>query len=182
MAQAFSTNLGIGPIPEFDSDKYPGIFNDSIRIRNALTTLQGNLDKYTGALPLDSHLQGKVGASSSVRLANITRFYAIASVALSFGQMVNFFSTAGVIQAQKADAVTPLYAKAFCSSTSPVAAGALGEFVLLGVLSGLSGLAPSANYYLANSPGFITPFPGTTSQILGYALSATELYFNPQIL
>ena len=179
MAQSFSTNLGLGPIPEFNSTQYPEIFNDLTRIRRALVTIQGSLDKYTGAVSLDAKLQGNVGAAQSVRVGNLARLYVKASTALSYGQVVQFSNSSGLI-ASKASANSPgLLAKAFCNGA--VAAGSLGEFILLGVLSGLSGLVPGAPYYLSNIAGYIAPAPGVNSQYLGYALSTTELYFIPQL-
>lgn len=178
----YSTNLGLEQLPEFDQRKYPSIFNDSIRIRTAINTLQAALDKYTGALPLDSKLQGQVGARESVRLGDITRFYVTTSAALSYGQMVELYNVAGSLRARKASAASPsTKAKAFVSSTGTIASGELAEVKLLGVLSGLSALTPGASYYLSDTAGYISSTPGTNLQYLGFALSATELFFNPTL-
>lgn len=49
------------------------------------------------------------------------------------------------------------------------------EVVVGGVLGGFSGLTPNAKYYLSNTAGAISTSPGSTSILLGKAISATEL-------
>lgn len=176
-----SSNLGLSPFPEFTENKYPDIFADSTRIRMAINALQTKMDQLTGALPLASAYQGMVGANKTVQLGNLTRFYANASQNINAGQMVNFHNVAGVLNARKAGASSlTTMCRAFCNTT--VLAGAYGEFILMGVLPGLSSLVPGALIYLSDTAGLISTTPGTNSQVLGYALSATELYFNPQII
>jgi len=177
----YTTNTHIGVVPEFDSLKYPGVFNECVRLRTAIASVQGALDRYTGAAPLDPKAQGVSSVSSTVRIGDMTRLYVIASVNLSYGQIVDLYNASGVLNARKAAASSVLNrAKGFVSSTSAVTAGSLVEVKLLGVLSGLSGLVPAAPYYLSDTAGYISPTPGTNSQYLGFALSATDLFFKPE--
>lgn len=181
MPQAYSTNTGLGLIPEFDSLKNPAIFNECTRLRAAIANLQGALDRYTGAIPLDTKAQGVAPNYATVRIGDMTRMYVIADANLSYGQMIDLFNSSGTLKARKASAASvTTRAKAFVSSTSPVTAGNLVEVKLIGVLAGLSGLIPAAPQYLSDFAGYISPTPGTNPQYLGFALSATELFFNPE--
>lgn len=64
-----------------------------------------------------------------------------------------------------------------------VAGDASGVFAVAPQIITTSGLTPDATYYLSETTGEITTTapsdPGTIVRIVGYALSATEFYFNP---
>lgn len=57
------------------------------------------------------------------------------------------------------------------------AASAAGSVVVQtdGIVTGLSGLTPTALYYLANTAGTISTTPGTNTRVIGIALSTTTL-------
>lgn len=181
----FSTNLGLSVMPQVSQQKYPEIFLELLTLRQALKTLQGALDTYTGALSEDPQYWNQTPAYSSARIQNIARFYCTASVAISLGQLVDFTLISGTLQARLAAANIPasaIYAKAFCNMPAGVAAGNTGEFILLGVHPYFSGLTPGDTYYLSTTPGTITniaPGGGVIVQPIGYALSPTDLWFNP---
>lgn len=48
MANDFHTNLGLSTLPEFDQHKYPELYAELLRIRNALVILQGVVDILAG--------------------------------------------------------------------------------------------------------------------------------------
>lgn len=106
----------------------------------------------------------------------------VASEALSAGAMVNVWSNSGTQNARNADN----------SSTSKITTGVVIAAVASagtatvyysGILNGLSGLTPGATYFLG-AAGAITLAPptssGTVTQIVGTAISATQLQFAPQ--
>lgn len=49
------------------------------------------------------------------------------------------------------------------------------NIVVGGILAGFSGLTPNAKYYLSNTAGAISTSPGSTSILIGKAISATEI-------
>lgn len=180
---SYSTNLGLSLQPEFDAQKYPDIFVDSMRVRMGIQLLQSALDSYTGKLPLSSQLQGVANVSTSVQVGNLTRVYPVAGVNLTYGQLVYLYNVGGVLTAGLASAsVSSTCARGFVSTTLGITAGQVGEIQLLSVLSGLAGLTPGTTYYLSNTAGFISSTAGTVSQKVGYALSTTDLFFNPTII
>lgn len=56
-----------------------------------------------------------------------------------------------------------------------VSASAVGTAYVSGVMTGLSGLSPGAQYYLSDTKGAISTTPGMVSKKVGIALSATSL-------
>lgn len=182
----YSTNLGLSDIPEFDSNKYPELWSDALRVRNALRVLQGTLDIYTGALSEDPQYWNVTPARLSARVQNISRVYAQAATNISVAQVVLLYGIGSQLTAQKANASDNTKpCRAFCSSPAGVLSGAFGEFTLLGVNPYYGGLTVGKLYYLNTVDGQITSIIPTTSgnivQPVGYALSATELWFTPSL-
>jgi len=93
----------------------------------------------------------------------------------------------GVPQITKAQADAEANAKGMLvMTTAAIANGAAGNCRILGKVTGFSGLTPAAIQYLSDdTAGAIEETATTTSteivRIIGYALSATVLYFNPDI-
>ena len=106
------------------------------------------------------------------------------SESLSAGDIVDIYDVSGTSTARRADATTtgkPARGYVLAGTTSPAAATIYGPGTLI---TGLSGLTIDATYYLsASSPGAITTTaPSATdnsAQVVGYAVSATELMFAP---
>lgn len=48
MATSFATNIALSALPEIDQHKYPEIYAELVRMRNALHTLQGVIDILAG--------------------------------------------------------------------------------------------------------------------------------------
>jgi predicted RecA/RadA family phage recombinase len=182
----YSTNLGLSILPEIDQAQYPGIYLECFRLRNALRILQSTLDTYTGALSEDSKYWDQVQPTSSSRVQNISKVYAITSESINPGNVVNFYSNSGVLTARKANATDITKpARAYCSSPSAVSSGAYGEFVLLGMCPYITGLTPGAPYYLSATAGLITATApsgsGNAVQPIGYAINSSNLWFNPSL-
>ena len=102
-----------------------------------------------------------------------------ASEAISARAIVNITSGGGI---RNADASSEGF-EAICFAPSAISNGASGEVRFDGTITGLSGLTPGAIYYLSETAGAITLTPvagtGKVHQVVGYAISATELTFQP---
>ena len=107
----------------------------------------------------------------------------VASEALSAGDVVNIWDDAGTSKMRKADADTDREVDGFVLAA--VGSGASGTVYLEeAVITGLSGLTPAATYWLSTTAGALTSTSPTgnnvLSQIVGKALSATELRYRPE--
>lgn len=106
-----------------------------------------------------------------------------ASEALSAGDIVNIWDDAGTAKVRKADA--DVYAKrAMGFVKDNVSSDASATVYLEGQITGLSGMTPGADQFLSETAGALTETVPTTSgaiaQIVGQALDATTLNFEPQ--
>ena len=106
-----------------------------------------------------------------------------ASEALAAGDLVNFWNSGGP-RMRKADA-TSAGKEAHGFVLAAVASAASGTvYPEENVLTGLSGLTPGARQFLATTAGTRSETPPATSgqavQIVGVALSATEMLFRPE--
>lgn len=106
-----------------------------------------------------------------------------ASEALSGGDLINIWDDAGTAKMRKADADNGRPVDGFVLEA--VANGAVGTVYLEeAIISGLAGLTVSATYWLSTVAGAIATASPTgnnvLSQIVGKALSATELRFRPE--
>lgn len=177
----FSTNLDLTVTPDIDQKKYPEIWADNLRLRNAIKILQGALDAYTGALSVTTEQQANVATSGTVRLQNIARVYCVADNVIGLAQLANFYSVGGVLHARLADAFTPNFARAFCSSPQGVQIGQMGEFTLMGAAPYFSGLTPGNLYYLSDVAGNYSLVPGTNLQKIGFVLDPTTIFIRPDL-
>lgn len=105
----------------------------------------------------------------------------ISSENLAARDMVNVYNNAGTLNVRKADANNNMPCNGYVTAavTSPAAADVYFD----GIISGFVGLTPGARYYLSITAGEITATPpsGSTEivQFIGYAVSATEIEFDP---
>lgn len=102
-----------------------------------------------------------------------------ASEAISAGAIVSISASGGVRNADATTAGREVHAFA----QSAIGNGASGEIRFDGTITGLSGLTEGATYFLSETAGEITITPVTGSgkihQVVGVALSATSLSFQP---
>ena len=180
MGQSYSTNIGLSPFPEIDQTRYPSIFNDALRVRQAIAVLQGALDFYTGTVGADSETWSHISPLSYDKLANLTRTYLKATEDIVAGNTINFYNNSGVLAARKANASTGKPAHAF--AIAPVTTNTWGEFIRMGSCKFISAMTPGTTYYQSNTDGVVSSNPGTVSQKLGYAISANELFFIPDLI
>lgn len=106
----------------------------------------------------------------------------VASEALSAGNLVNVWSSAGTEAVRKADATTegkPCDGYVLDTVTS----GATVSVYFGRKITGLTGIVPGARYYLSKTPGGFTATPvsgvGAVDQLIGKGISATEIAFEP---
>jgi hypothetical protein len=94
------------------------------------------------------------------------------------------YMNAGKLYKADADAVATSFA--FAVSVATTAADASGEFLLIGVIAGLTGLTVGAPVYLSTSSGAFTQTlvsgSNDVGQLLGLAISATHIYFKPELV
>lgn len=105
---------------------------------------------------------------------------AVASEAISAGNLVNVYSNAGVATMRKADAASNRPANGFVLAAVPNAA--TGTYYSDGRITGLSGLTPGIALWLGAAGATSTTAPsaaGSIQQRIGHASSATEVMFNP---
>lgn len=107
---------------------------------------------------------------------------AAASEALTAGNLINLWNDTGTIKARKADASNGRRAHGFVIANVDNATTA--TVYLDGKITGLSSLTPGAPYFLSGSAaGAATATPVSTtgyiSQEIGYAISDTEISFEP---
>ncbi len=109
----------------------------------------------------------------------------IASETIAAGAPVNIWNNAGTINVRNADATTNgKQADGFIlvGATNGVAV----NVYLGGINTACSGLTPGARYWLGTTPGTITTTPPSTTgnlvQIVGKAINATTLAWQPQIV
>ena len=173
-------NSGLPNIPDPPDPKF---FAEFARIYNAVRNIQIAVDSYTGALAADPENYSQTPPTATILLQNTNRLYVKFSENVSYGQMVNLHNVAGVLNARLAKASTGGFqAHAWCSTVVGVTAGNYAEVMLGGLCTAISGLTPAQTYYLGNTAGTIAPSTGTVTQILGYALTANNLYFKPTLL
>lgn len=108
---------------------------------------------------------------------------ATTSEALAAGDLVNFHVSTGT-KVRKADATTA-GKEAQGYVLAAFGAAAVATVYLEGTITGLAGLTAGARQFLATTAGARTETPpsatGQTAQMIGWAVSATELSFEPQV-
>lgn len=107
-----------------------------------------------------------------------------ASETLAANDLVSVWNDAGTAKVRKADGTTT-GKEVHGFVKAGVASGANATVYLPGnSMTGLTGLTPGARQYLSTSPGLLTETPleanGNISQLVGIALTATEVAFEPE--
>ena len=132
--------------------------------------------------PIGLHTDGKLNVNMLPTGVGVNVATVDATENLSAGNLVNIYDATGP-KCRKADASNAYTADGFV--LAPVTSGQPATIYLPGsTLSGLTSLTVGANYFLSATAGGVTATPVTTathiSQLVGKAISATEIVFNPQ--
>lgn len=175
MATEQSVNLGLPATPLTENQD---LFYELLRVYNAIRVVMQSVDNNTGAISPPSEYWDEVGFTRCT-IGNMSKIYIIAYEDLDYGSTVGIYNDGGVGKAKKAqDAV--LGCVGFCSSTDGASAGEYTEIQLYGLFAPFSAgtLTPGAAYYQSATAGVVGV---SGSQCIGYALSDTQLFFNPQL-
>lgn len=176
MSYKSSINTGLPNIPDPPD---PAFFAEFSRLYNAIRNLTIALDTYTGTLAADKEFFSATSITSTVRNQNLTRVYVKFGVDITVGKIVNLYDVSGTLTARLSDASSGKQMHGWCTIAATI--GNYGEIMLEGLCTSISGLTPGTIYYLGNTPGTIATTAGTLSQKLGFALSASSIYFRPEL-
>lgn len=116
-------------------------------------------------------------------VTKMTRVIAVYDVTTAAGQLVAVYLSGGVLHARLANATDNTKpAVGFCPRGG-VTSGSSGEIVTYGMNEYCSGLTIGSQYYLDTTNGLMTVTKpvgaGKIVQPLGFAISATTLFFTP---
>ena len=166
-----------------DADhKFMTLVNGAKKLLQGITTSAGAADG--GKMVRTDPTTGKLDASLlPSELGGTDQSDVEATETLAIGQLVHVWDDAGNAEARLAnatDASKP--ARGFVKAG--FTAGQTATVYYDGVISGLSGLTPGADYWLDTTGGGITDdvsgfTTGNIVQPVGFAKSATELIFEP---
>lgn len=167
MPQQISLNLGLDVVP---TSVDPNNLTDIYRLYNAVKLVAAALDAYTGIIGANAEDYSTAG-STFVLSQNSNRCYLQFAAAVTAGQLIK------ITAAGQAD--LGLAGNVVGWAPVAVAAGNYGEVRFFGLDTAISGLTPGVTYYAsAGVPGGITA--AVTAQSIGFAISATKLFFNPK--
>lgn len=161
------------------ADKF--LIQDSGRIKEREALVQSTGASDAGKIPaLDT--DGRLDESVMPPGIGADTKTMVASEALAAGNLVNVWNDTGTAKARKADATT-VGKECWGFVLASVAQDGNAAVYWEGIITGLSGLTPGATQYLDIAAGGITETPPSASgnivQIIGVALSATEISFEP---
>jgi len=186
MAQRFSSpfSLGLGDTPDTQD---PRLYNLLSPLYNALIQLQVAFTQYCGVAQRVRGDWATLRPRDTVYPENMHRLYVPASEAIVYGGMVNLYNNAGVLNARNANATNNTkMAHGYCGEAAgTVGGGAVTEVIVLSGLVLTTGLTPGTRYFLSTTNGLITATApvaaGNIEQVIGFALSATELLFDTSL-
>jgi hypothetical protein len=171
-----STNLGL-PATPFVTD--PEMFSEFTKVYNAVRNLAKSLDAYTGIVGEEQAYWGEAGTTRCTIGLN-SKIYVTAGETISYGSLVGIKSDGKAWKGQ--DGVVKCIG--FSTAVSDVTAGSPVEIQLIGMFPTLPAATLTAGsfYYQSSTAGLIglSGSAPTWGQIVGFAISDTKLFFNPQ--
>jgi hypothetical protein len=180
MGYKSSINTGLPNLPDPPD---PLFFAEFARVYNAIRNLTIAVDKYCGTLPADAVNYSQTPFTETVYSQNVLRLYVKFSEAVTYGQTINLAGVSGVVQARLSNAtVAGRHIHGWCSTAGGVLSGAYGEVMLGGLCTAIGGLTAGTTYYSGNTAGTISTTAGTISQKIGYALTASNLIMQPDLI
>lgn len=175
-----SFNLGLGTTP--NPTEQPEIDVELYRIYNAINALALYLDTYTGMAPVTTADAPATDPAETSRLSTVSKFWIEAAATIIPGDILHINSSGQAVLAQAVAGHT--LRGQLCALTAAVSTGWL-QVTPIGILDLFVGLTPGNYYYLSTTAGGLAAAPpasgSKTIQYLGYAISATELYFAPSL-
>lgn len=150
----------------------------------ALNNLAYSFVTLLGAAPRNfSEWSQLAGSPSTIKADNGSRLYVEASETIAYGDIISLTNVAGALRVRLANATNNTRpAAGFCSTTTGIAIGEVGEVILGHGVLPAAGLTVAQNYFLSTVNGVMANTPavaaGNIEQYLGIAISPTALYFN----
>lgn len=183
-SQKWSMNLGIDTIP---NPVDPANFSENLRIYNAIKALASAVDLYAGPLQYDSSIWNQLTPAQTLWTAGANRLYLATTQDLAAGSMVSIINSGGTYKAALAGGAAWGGGDCRGYSTGVYLTGNMAEIILFGLCTVVAGLTPGATYWVSNATAgaFTGGKPANTGdriQPIGYAISATTLFFNPSVL
>lgn len=175
LQKELSVNLGL---PETPMTENKELFLELIKVYNAIKNLAYALDGYTGAIAPPTS-DWSYYSNNIIRLNGQTKVYVPFYETMTIGNTVSFMNDAGTAKVRKAQDGSYV-CHGFASTDTN--AGDWGEVTLMGRYPNLSAgtLTTGAKYFQSGTAGLIGA-SGTGSQCIGFAMSDTALFFNPQL-
>lgn len=165
-----SINLGLPQNPLTQNGE---LFTELKRVYNAINATARAVDSYTGVLGQPRDVWSELGVGQCSIGLN-SKIYLEAAADLDYGNTIAIDSTGKAIKASGTNCI------GFCTSSGGVLTGEYTEIQLLGIYPAFPAgtLTPGNKYYQSATAGSI----GTSgSQVVGFAISDTVLFFNPQL-
>lgn len=151
-------------------------------LSGALRSAMYGMGTVTGMVGRDAVDWPTATPEQTILVQNHRRFYCKALVNIAYGNLVNFFNSAGIVQARLADSTAALQIPARGFALKAVAAGAYGEFIVgNGLLPAVGGLVANSDLYLGATGLLVTVAPvavGTIRQYVGFGLQNTKAFMD----
>ena len=167
MTISYPLNLGLGDSP--DASLTPEVWQELNKLSLACKYIASSLSdgSSSGSNPAIVGIPGV-----NITLQNYSKIKRVASQLLPAGSVVEFYADSTVL-------TTPSYPYATGYTEDEVAAGAVGTFIMLGlVYYPADTLVPGSRYYTdLTIPGGITTAGG--GRYVGQAFATNALYFDP---
>lgn len=172
-----SLNLGLANVP---TTQNPELSVELQRVYNAIKAVARGLDVYTGATNEEQQFWDQTGTSRCSYGLN-SRIYVEAGEAIAYGNLVGIKSDGLAWKAVDGSVLCT----GFCTVAGGVLVGNMTEIQLFGIYITLPAatLTPGLRYYNSNTAGAIGVVANAPAweQIIGFAISDTQLFFNPQL-
>lgn len=175
-------------LPQTPETPNPELFPEVAKIYAALRNLQIAITQYAGVGQKEVSSWPSVQPTDTIVLQNLTRLYVKATEMIPLGNTVNLYNDgAGNLVARRANATsgTAYQAHAFCTTLGGITAGQYGEVMLGGLCTFITGLSIGTTYYQSTTAGIIVnvkPSSPNMIQPVGYAIGASQLFWNPQMV
>ena len=172
--KGYSINLGLPQIPTTNNQE---LLSELIRVYNAIRNVMEAVDIYTGIISEPRSVWNQLGTNRCTAGLN-SKIYLQAAEAIGFGQTVGIDTNGNAVLAEHA-AYTCI---GWCTVATGVGIGDWLEVQQFGIYPPYpaASLVPGDRYYQSTTPGVIG-VSGSGTQCIGYAISDTILYFNPQL-
>jgi hypothetical protein len=171
-----SINLGLPASPIVQS---PELAVELQRVYNAIRAVASAVDAYSGVLPESATYYSQLGVSK-VSFGLNAKIYLEAGEALDYGNLIGIDGNGLCYKAE--DGL--LQTIGFCSAVDGVVLGEFAEIQLCGIYPEFppATLTPGSTLYTTATPGVmgVKAAGPTWEQPVGFAISETRMFFNPQ--